>query len=63
MAPVCISKLCDIGIVGFTLPYWWMAEHTCKEDIYVQHSILENAALGEGSISVVKEKNNSKRFG
>ena len=36
--------------------YWWMAKHTCKEDIYVQYSILEKAALGEVSISAIKEK-------
>lgn len=36
--------------------YWWMAEHACKEDISVQYSMLENAALEESSISAIKEK-------
>jgi len=35
--------------------YWWMAEHACKEDIYAQYSVLENAAV-ETSISAIKEK-------
>ena len=36
--------------------YWWMAEHACKEDIYVQYSVLEKVDVEESSISAIKEK-------
>lgn len=36
--------------------YWWMAEHACKEDIYVQYSVLEKVAVEASSISAIKEK-------
>ena len=36
--------------------FWWMAEHRCKEDIYVQYSTLENAAFCGASISEIKQK-------
>ena len=35
--------------------YWWMAEHACKEDIYVQYSVLEDTARKEASIAAIKE--------
>ncbi len=33
--------------------YWWMAKHTCREDIYVQYSILGNGPSACSSISEV----------
>lgn len=35
--------------------YWWMAELSCKEDIYVQYRALGQTALGLTSISKIKE--------
>lgn len=36
--------------------FWWMAEHTCTEDIYVQYSSLDKTDFPFSSITEIKKK-------
>lgn len=35
--------------------YWWMGEHTRKEDIYAQYSVLQNNFSEFGTVSEIKK--------